>query len=207
MPGRTAISAMLVAGAAPILALAAAQARAETTVTTTPAGRLAIVRESYVNTGIPIPHVDERWKKIRLEWVSADGRVQLFLEDDGEQLTANYKVTDHRLPGRSVCLGGGYPQAYQTTGAPERRWRGPLRKQFDRLLRHCSDWVSKEQRQAYLLQFAGAARDFAPALSHLKRAAIEDFGGWRRRCIREGKLVSGGHMPYRECAAYSAGVN
>jgi hypothetical protein len=191
-----------------LLLLAASGAWAKTTSTSTSVGRLAVTKESYVSDGPPIPHVTEAWKKNRLEWKSADGRVRLSLEDDGDQLTASYEVTNQRLPGRSVCLGGGYPQAYQTQGAPGRRWRGSLRKQFNKLLGHCTDWVSKEQREVYLLQFVGAASDFAPALAQLKRAAIEDFGGWRRRCIREGTRVSGGHLvPYRKCAAYSAAEN
>ena len=197
------------ARALPLLLLVAATgALAKTTSTSTSVGQLTITKEVYIADGPPIPHVAGAWKTNRLEWMSRDGRVRLFLEDDGGQLTANYEVTDPRLPGRSVCVGGGYPQAYQTAGEPERRWRGSLRKQFKNLLGHCTDWVSKEQREAYLVDFVGAASDFAPALSRLKRAANEDFGGWRRRCIREGKLVSGGHLvPYRKCAAYSAAAN
>lgn len=183
MPHRAHLGSILILGAGPLLALAATQARAETTATTTQVGRLAIVRESYVNTGIPIPHVDERWKKIRLEWVSADRRVRFFLEDEGGELDANYAVYDQRHP-NGVCWGGGFPQAYRTEGRAERRWRVKLRKQLDSLLDKCTDWVTPAQRQSYLLEFAGAAADFGPALEEMKRAATEDFGGWERRCLK-----------------------
>ena len=202
MPRRAAISSILMVGAGPILALAAAQAHAETTVTTTAAGRLVIVRESYVNTGIPIPHVDERWKKIRLEWVSADRRLRFFLEDEGGHLDSNYTVYDQRHPS-GVCMGGGFPQAYQTKGRVERRWRVKLRRQLDSLLDHCTDWVTPAQRHSYLLEFAGAAADFGPALEQMKRAANEEFGGWERRCLKV--RIDRDYSPYPRvtCLRYS----
>jgi hypothetical protein len=205
MARRTAISSIFLLGAGPILALAAGQARAETTATTTAVGRLAVVRESYVNSGTPIPHVDERWKKIRLEWVSQDRRVRFFLEDEGGQLDANYTVYDQRHP-EGVCMGGGFPQAYQPKGPAERRWRVTLRKQLDALLDHCTDWVTPAQRRSYLLEFAGAAADFGPALEQMKRAAVEDFGGWDRRCLKVKVDRDYSPSPRVTCLRYSGAV-
>jgi hypothetical protein len=205
MPRRTDISSALIVGAAFILMPAASRADAETTVTSTPVGRLAVVREIYVNTGIAIPHVAERWKKIRLEWVSADRRLRFFLEDGGGQLDSNYAVYDPRHPD-GVCQGGGYPQAYQASGPAGRRWRVSLRKQLGALLGHCEAWVDPARRRSYLREFAGAAGDFAPALELLKQAATEEFGGWRRRCL---EFRTKGHGPEERsaCIRYSAKSN
>lgn len=171
------------AGAILFVSLAATEAVAETSVTSIPVGRLAIVREAYVNTGTPIPHVPDSWKKIRLEWISQDRRLRFFLEDDGGQLNANYTVYDQRHPS-GVCMGGGFPQAYRTKDPAERRWRVKLRRQLDSLLGHCTDWVTPDQRRSYLLEFAGAAADFGPALVQMQRAAAEDFGGSEQRCLK-----------------------
>lgn len=205
MPRLTDISSTVILGAGLFLPLTATEALAETTVTSTPVGRLAIVREVYVNTGISIPHVAERWKKIRLEWVSQDRRLRFFLEDGGGQLDANYAVYDPRHPD-GVCQGGGFAQAYQTSGPAGRRWRVSLRKQLGTLLGHCKAWVDPTRRRAYLREFAGAAGDFGPALELLKQAATEEYGGWRRRCL-EVRTKGFGPDARSKCIRYSAKAN
>jgi hypothetical protein len=188
------------------LLLPDAGASAGTTITRTPVGRLTLVREHYVHEGTPIPHVAGAWKKNRLEWLSADGRVRLFLEDDGAELAPRYAVTDARLPGREVCLGEGTPQAYQSKSSSERRWRS-LRAEFDYLLRYCVGWMDEAQRRSYLLEFASAAGDFADGLERLKQAATEEFGGWRRRCLKIRVDHSYSPFPRVKCLRYSAKAN
>jgi hypothetical protein len=210
MPRRTDISSILLIGAGPIVIAAfmlpGTNAWAGTSITHTPVGRLTLVREHYVREGTPIPHVAGQSKKNRLEWLSADKRVRLFLEDDGAELAPRYAVTDDRLPGREACSGEGDPQAYQTKGPPDRRWRS-LQTQFDRLLRYCVGWLDDAQRRSYLLEFAGASDDFPAGLDLLKQAANEDFGGWRRRCLKI--KVDGGYnpSPLVKCLRYSAKAN
>ena len=187
---------------------AAPEASATTTTANTLVGRLTVIRQHYVNDGPPIMHVADEEREIRLEWVSADGRVRFFLKDLGGRLDANYSVEDRR-PGQSghVCVGQGYPQAYQTNGRPERRWQGSLRKQFDKLLGYCEDWIAPTQRQAYVMEFSQAAADFAEALAVMKLAAIEDFGGWRRRCLKVKLTDMRDPFPVFRCLRYSAESN
>jgi hypothetical protein len=205
MPRRTDISSLLIIGLGAILLPAATPAHADTTVTSIPVGRLTVVKEIYINTGISIPHVPERWKKIRLEWVSANRRVRFFLEDGGGELNANYKVSNELHPD-GVCQGGGYPQAYQTRGRPERRWRAILSKQFDSLLATCGAWVDPARRRSYVAEFTSAAGDFGPGLELLKRAATDEFGGWRRRCLYY-RTRGFGPDARSTCIRYSAKAN
>jgi hypothetical protein len=210
MPRRTDISSILVIGAGPIIVatamLTGASAWAGTSITRTPVGRLTLVREHYVRDGTPVPHVASERRKNRLEWLSADKRVRLFLEDDGAELAPRYAVVDDRLPGREACFGEGDPQAYQTKGPSKRRWRS-LQTEFERLLRYCVGWLDDAQSQSYLLEFASAADDFPAGLDLLKQAAIQDFGGWRRRCVKI--KVKGGYSPSPavKCVRYSARAN
>jgi hypothetical protein len=146
---------------AAIAAFQAASGIAATTVTTLPAGRFTVEREHYVYDGPPALHVDTEWRKNRLVWSSADGRVRFFHEDKGSTLAARYEVEDpERGP---VCTGGGYLHAYQSSERPDRRWRGRLRSQFVESLGYCEAWIDRRQRQAYRAEFTEAAGEFGAA--------------------------------------------
>jgi hypothetical protein len=197
------VAALVLSAAAAALPAAAS---AGTTAARTPVGRLVLVREHYVHDGTPILHVEERWKKNRLEWLSADGRVRLFLEDDGAELAPRYAVTDARLPGGEVCLGEAPAVAFQSEGSPEKGWR-TLQARFDDVLRYCVGWVDEAQRRSYLREFAAAAADFPRGLDLLKQAAVEDFGGWRRRCLEFRVDREYSPSPRVKCLRYSAKAN
>lgn len=184
-------------------ALHACTASAATTIDTLPAGRFAIEREHFVYDGPPMLHGETEWRKNRLVWTSADGRVRFFLEDTGGTLSSDYQV--QQADRGVVCLGGGSQHAYQSRQLPERRWRGEFRSKFTQLLRFCEAWIDKPQREAYRAEFAEASAEFGSALEVLKQAAVEDFGGWERRCLKlkRSDIVMSSGMPVMDCVRTS----
>ena len=172
------------------LALCSVAADAETTVDRVHLGRFDLVTKVEDHSDHPIMHVASILREIRLEWHSADGRVVLYLKDDG-RLTTNElvarrgAVADFDASKDWGCFGGGRLYAYQSHEAPASRWKKIVKTDFSSLLTTCAEWVSPAQRAAYLNDAANAADDFGLALEAMKASAQKQFGGWRRRCIKE----------------------
>ena len=187
------------------LLLCSGPASAKLTVTTVPAGKLAVVTEVDDISGTPIMHAPLVTKKMRLEWRSADRRVRFSLNDDGRDIFTTFDLSKPDLSD-TVCgrLTGGKLLSYQTKIESSERWMELGSDLRADLVATCRGALNASQLESYVSEFATARSDFAPALEVMKASATKQFGGWSRRCLNY-KFSKKYQQPL--CTRYSAKEN
>jgi hypothetical protein len=145
-------------------------------------GAFQLERENCVERNPPIAvlHYASCKAKVRLTWSSADRKISIVYEDDGELLTRSYRFPV-REDSLNECNLGGFYTAYRARPDGAADWQAG-KKAFGKTLARCSVIEPKEIK-AYEIEFAAAAPDYEPASLALRSIASSMFNGLRR-CTR-----------------------
>jgi hypothetical protein len=145
-------------------------------------GAFKLEREDCVehNPPVAVLHYASCIAKVRLKWSSADEKVSILYEDNGELLTRSYQYPIRAdLP--DTCRLGGSHTAYSAKPSSAAAWQAGA-KAFAATLARCSV-IKIEQIAAYEAEFAAAAPDYERATVGLRSVASSMFKGLRR-CTR-----------------------
>jgi hypothetical protein len=118
--------------------------------------------------------------KVRLTWLTADGKISILYEDNGNLLTRSfrYPIREDML---NKCRLGGYITAYRAQPSRATDWQAGT-KAFGKVLANCSV-IEPKQIDSYVDEFEAAAPYFERATVALRSVASTMFKSLRR-CTR-----------------------
>lgn len=153
-------------------------------------GAFKLEREDCVERNPPVAvlHYASCTAKVRLKWSSADEKVSILYEDNGELLTRSYQYPIRANLPDTCRLGGSYT-AYSAKPGSAAAWQAGV-KAFAVTLARCSA-IKTEQIAAYEAEFYAAAPDYERATIGLRSVASSMFKNLRR-CTRLRSSRDGG---------------
>lgn len=142
-------------------------------------GAFRLEREDCVPRDPPVAvlHYASCIAKARLTWASADGKVSVVYEDNGELLTRSYRYPIRAKLSGNCELGGSYT-AYSVRPGRATAWQAGA-KAFRVTLTRCSA-IKMEQIAAYAAEFADAAPDYERVTVGFRSLASSMFKSLRR---------------------------